>query len=126
MAKADSSRCHPEFVRKALSLANGDKQAAFTRYIQLHYRATGNLAPGCDAKDFQAMADRIVALTKLSLLCSLPLESLQAKFTDWIRQTPLGFWDAMRLCNERVAQGLPLPFIDNDTAAPAGGNGGKE
>jgi hypothetical protein len=119
VAKANPDRRHPKFFRKALLLAGGDKQTAFSKYIQLHYRAIGSLAPGCNAKDFQAMADRVIALQKLSTLCNQPLESFEARFTEFLSRTPLGFWDAIQLCNERAQQGLPLPF---DTA-PAGGNG---
>jgi len=55
-------KAHPELVngdaaRWALANAGGDRQAAYSRYIQLHYRATGYLAPGCDNRDLQAWYD---------------------------------------------------------------------
>ena len=55
-------KTHPELVngdaaRWALANAGGDRQAAYSRYIQLHYQATGHLAPGCDNRDLQAWYD---------------------------------------------------------------------
>ena len=44
------------FVEAAILEAQ-DRGSAWTRYIQAHYRATGNLAPGCDAVDFYAAYD---------------------------------------------------------------------
>jgi len=34
-----------------------DRGSAWTQYIMAHYRATGSLAPGCDAVDFYAAYD---------------------------------------------------------------------
>jgi len=42
------------WAEEALRRAAGDRQAAWSRYIQLHYQTTGSLAPGCDAKDLYA------------------------------------------------------------------------
>jgi len=55
-------KAHPELVsadaaRLALANAGGDRQAAYSRYIQLHYQATGRLAPECDNRDLQAWYD---------------------------------------------------------------------
>lgn len=36
----------------AVRAAGGDKQAAWSKYIQLHWEKTGRLAPDIDAKDF--------------------------------------------------------------------------
>ena len=57
MAKPDSSRVHPSMACEALKRAKGDRQVAYSRYIQLTFRATGRLAPGCDNKDLQAWYD---------------------------------------------------------------------
>lgn len=39
-------------AQAAIRAAGGDKQAAWSRYIQLNYQKTGSLSPGIDAKDF--------------------------------------------------------------------------
>jgi len=39
-------------------LADGDRNAAYSRYIQLYFRQTGRLAPGCDNKDLQAFYEK--------------------------------------------------------------------
>jgi len=44
-------------AREALRHAKGDRKAAYSRYIQMHYQSTGGLAPGCDNKDLQAWYD---------------------------------------------------------------------
>jgi len=41
-----------------LKLAGGDRKAAYSRYIQLYFRQTGRLAPGCDSKDLQAFYEK--------------------------------------------------------------------
>lgn len=58
MGKGDPSKVIPKLALEALKMANGDRQAAFSRYIQLHYWLTGSLAPGCDNKDLQAFYDK--------------------------------------------------------------------
>jgi len=57
MAKPDSSKVHPHKAREALRRAKDDRQAAYSRYIQLTFQTTGSLAPGCDNKDLQAWYD---------------------------------------------------------------------
>ena len=57
MGKPDISKVIPALARQALELAGGDRKVAYSRYIELHYRNTGNLAPGCDNKDLQAFYD---------------------------------------------------------------------
>lgn len=57
MGKGKPERVIPELAVKALELAKGDRKAAYSRYIQLHYRLTGRLVPGCDNKDLQAFYD---------------------------------------------------------------------
>lgn len=58
MGKPDTNKVHPAIAKRALELANGNKQAAYSRYIQLYFRQTGKLAPGCDNKDLQAFYDK--------------------------------------------------------------------
>ncbi|MEZ0396826.1 MAG: hypothetical protein ABWK53_10415 [Anaerolineales bacterium] len=63
-----SGKLHPErviepLVRKALETGK-DRASLFSEYIKLHFRATGNLAPGCDAKDFYFVLDQILEKQK--------------------------------------------------------------
>ena len=58
MGKPDISKVIPALARQALLLAGGDRKAAYSRYIVLHYRNTGKLAPGCDNKDLQAFYEK--------------------------------------------------------------------
>jgi hypothetical protein len=51
--KTDIERVIPQLAIKALERAK-DCGSVFTEYILLHYRDTGNLAPGCDNKDLIA------------------------------------------------------------------------
>ena len=57
MGKPDISKVIPSLARQALLLAGGDRKAAYSRYIQLYFRQTGRLAPGCDNRDLQAFYD---------------------------------------------------------------------
>jgi len=57
MGKPDISKVIPALARQALLLADGDRNAAYSRYIQLYFKQTGRLAPGCDNKDLQAFYD---------------------------------------------------------------------
>jgi hypothetical protein len=54
-------KAHPEKVIPQLAdraIATGkERNALFSEYIVLHWRATGNLAPGCDTRDFIAYLD---------------------------------------------------------------------
>ena len=58
MGKPDISKVIPALARQALLLAGGDRKAAYSRYIQLYFRQTGKLAPGCDNKDLQAFYEK--------------------------------------------------------------------
>lgn len=58
MAKANPDKVNPAAARAALQNAKGDRKAAYSQYIILHFRATGKLAPGCDAKDLIAFYER--------------------------------------------------------------------
>jgi len=58
MGKPDISKVIPALARQALELAGGDRQVAYSRYIQLYFRQTGKLAPGCNNKDLQAFYDK--------------------------------------------------------------------
>jgi len=42
-----------------------DRQSAWSEYIRIVYRATGSLAPGCDARDFFAAYDEEVAVESM-------------------------------------------------------------
>ena len=50
----------PDLVALALERAR-DRQSAYSEYIRLHWQTTGKLAPGCDARDFFAAYDALVA-----------------------------------------------------------------
>lgn len=54
-------RVHPALAERVYQ-ENGGKGrgSAFSDYIVLHFRVTGDLAPGCDAKDFLAWWDQRV------------------------------------------------------------------
>ena len=52
--KTHPERVDPVLARRALAEEAGDRQKAYSRYIVLHFRATGDLAPGCDNRDLQA------------------------------------------------------------------------
>ena len=54
MAKADYNKVDPTIAREALRQAGHDRGKAYSEYIRLMFRSTGNLAPGCDNKDLQA------------------------------------------------------------------------
>lgn len=41
-------------AKKALEIADGDRQAAYSEYIKLFFNQTGELNPRCDNKDLQA------------------------------------------------------------------------
>lgn len=51
--KGKPERVDPNLARLALGRAK-DAGSAYSEYIRAHWQATGNLAPGCDAKDFVA------------------------------------------------------------------------
>ena len=58
MGKPDISKVIPALARQALLLAGSDRKAAYSRYIQLYFRQTGRLAPGCDNRDLQAFYEK--------------------------------------------------------------------
>ena len=69
-----SKKTHPELVNPAIArFAIGKaklRTECYTQYIVLHFRQTGNLAPGCDNRDLlawyeQNMPDELKAITKL-------------------------------------------------------------
>lgn len=59
MSKPKPEKAVPSMVIAALQRAAGDVKAAWSQYIIVHYRATGSLNPGCDAKDFYAAAAQL-------------------------------------------------------------------
>jgi len=61
LRKQNQLKAHPEKVdpgigRMAIKQAK-DRQSSWTQYIVLHFRHTGNLVPGCDARDWYAWYD---------------------------------------------------------------------
>ena len=54
--KGHPERVDPTFALQAIREADSIG-AAYTHYILAHYRATGDLAPGCDARDLYAWWD---------------------------------------------------------------------
>lgn len=53
-SRGETWRVDPAMAREAWSKANGDLNRAYSEYINLHYKKTGVLAPGCDNVDLQA------------------------------------------------------------------------
>jgi len=58
MKKAHPELVIPQLVIKAIS-SGKDRGSLFSEYIVAHYRATGKLVPGCDARDFYAKLDEM-------------------------------------------------------------------
>ena len=59
MAKAHPERVDVTCALRAIRDPNcTDPGQGWTHYIIAHYRATGQLPPGCDARDFYAWWDR--------------------------------------------------------------------
>ncbi len=54
MAKPNPGKVDPGIARSAMANANGKVSAMWSQYIREHWRLTGDLAPGCDKKDFDA------------------------------------------------------------------------
>ena len=48
--KEHPERVHPGMARAAIAKAT-QRSHVYTEYILIHYHQTGNLAPGCDARD---------------------------------------------------------------------------
>ena len=67
-SKPKLERVNPALARESYRIAGTVKtkgkrdrrQRAWSEYIRLHFRVTGNLAPGCDAKDFYSWIDQNV------------------------------------------------------------------
>ncbi len=53
MTKVHPERVIPEMARLAMRECQV-RTHVYTQYIMAHYRATGSLAPGCDARDLMA------------------------------------------------------------------------
>jgi len=51
VSKPKPEKVNPTLAREAVNRAK-DRQSAWSEYVRLSFRRTGNLAPGCDAKDF--------------------------------------------------------------------------
>jgi hypothetical protein len=56
VSKPDPSKVNPGRAYSAYHQVD-DRQSAYSKYIQLTFQATGQLAPGCDAKDLIAYYD---------------------------------------------------------------------
>ena len=68
MARANPEKVNPSMARAAMPKAT-IRTHLYTEYILIHYKATGSLAPGCDAKDLYAwyelnMPDELEAITR--------------------------------------------------------------
>lgn len=77
--KAHPERVNPEIARLAIGRATM-RTHCYTEYIILHYRATGNLAPGCDARDLYAwyelnMPAELAQITGIKKKQSIKLET---------------------------------------------------
>ena len=57
MKKPHPERVDPPAGAEAVRAADGDRMGAWTQYVIVHFRRTGQLAPGCDARDFFAWYD---------------------------------------------------------------------
>ena len=66
MSKPHPERVSPELLTEANKIAHRDRQAAFSQYIVLMFRATGKLGPQCDARDFYALYDEMNARGELA------------------------------------------------------------
>ena len=66
--KVNTERVNPQLARAAIAKAT-QRAAVYSDYIILHFRSTGNLAPGCDARDLiawyeQNMPDELDKITR--------------------------------------------------------------
>lgn len=52
--KGNPDKVSEPAAKKALKMANGDRQVAYSEYIKLFFNQTGNIAVNCDNKDLQA------------------------------------------------------------------------
>ncbi|OGF53946.1 MAG: hypothetical protein A2Z21_09355 [Candidatus Fraserbacteria bacterium RBG_16_55_9] len=52
--KPHLERVDRRLAEDALEMARGNRQLAWTEYVLLHFRRTGDLAPGCDMADLLA------------------------------------------------------------------------
>jgi hypothetical protein len=55
--KAHPERVIPQLLERAIETCK-ERNSLFSEYIVFHFRATGNLAPGCDARDFYVALDQ--------------------------------------------------------------------
>ena len=91
---------HPGLLRKAMERAK-DRQSAFSEYIRLHHQATGNLAPGCDARDFFAAYDALYAAEGVILIFDLDgvrrlWEHAKACLTHWAAENQVTVQDFLK------------------------------
>lgn len=49
----------PEIVKRVIETGK-ERNALFSEYIRFHYKYTGKLSPGCDARDFYFVPDQIL------------------------------------------------------------------
>jgi hypothetical protein len=57
MPKSHPERVISSLAYKAIRDADRNRGAVYSQYIILHFRATSDLAPGCDARDLFAWMD---------------------------------------------------------------------
>lgn len=60
MGKKRDVIIHPGLVDRVLAMGK-ERNTWYSDYIVLHFRATGRLAPGCDAKDFYRWVDEYLS-----------------------------------------------------------------
>jgi hypothetical protein len=56
--KGNPDKVHPYLARKALEMAGGDKNAAYSYCVELSWKLCGRLAPGFDNADLQAFYEK--------------------------------------------------------------------
>ena len=56
--KGNPDKVHPYLAKKALEMAGGDRNAAYSYCVKLSWKLWGRLAPGFDNADLQAFYDK--------------------------------------------------------------------
>jgi hypothetical protein len=56
MSKPKPERVYKELLETVVKTGK-DRASLFSEYIRYHFEATGQLSPGCDARDFYAALD---------------------------------------------------------------------
>lgn len=103
LRRPDPSKVHRTAALRALAADN--PQLGWTQFIAEHWRLTGNLAPGCDMKDFLAFANTFTRAAARAVL----------------DQSAEGLYSAgVQVCvtygHEEHAQGVIIAVSDGDPA----------